>query len=638
MIKNLNPHRAFLCIAIFFGLLLTIITPPFQVPDEINHFYRAWQVSSGRFSSVKQDQRLGGYVPKSLIQFSSIFRPYAANPYNSLPPKQVWQSRSIPLNPGDTIFKDFTNTALYPAVLYMPQASGIHIGRLFGAGPLWLLYSGRLVNLLVFIVLCYQAIKIVPFKKWLFVALLSLPMSLSVSASLSADVLVNALSFLMLAVVLNLSFNETIQLVTGKHILLVFVLSVLIGMAKLVYVPILFLLILIPARKFRNTRAKTGIVVFLICAGIGSAYIQKKAIDSKYIPYSEYNVAYREHSMLNKGADMNKQLEFIKEYPTHTAGVFVRSFFREFGYMTRSYIGILGWADIKLPAWFVYLAYLAIFFIAVTKTGNNAEPGFTMLQRSLFGLAGLCMIALIMISQYLTWDQVGENRVYPLQGRYFIPVFPLFFIMFFNILKIREGHSFHSALAKGALAFCVFSGALSICPVAAKSYTLQEYTDPVWKLGCSFRENRSDTCGYGNGVEYVTAGSDTIAVLQKTYKKHLSSEKTFTGDQALKLTAANPYGFTVRIFKGRRKDKLTVSCRSSGYGGYLVVQEYPQGIYYHSSRTYPEKDSLGWKYKEVQFILPHDIPAHTELRVFAWCPGNDSIYLDDFRIAYFNKD
>ena len=148
----------------------------------------------------------------------------------------------------------------------------------------------------------------------------------------------------------------------------------------------------------------------------------------------------------------------------------------------------------------------------------------------------------------------------------------------------------------------------------------------------------NDTTNNKNRVEYVVSDHDTIAVLYKPTKSFISDEKVFTGTHSLKLSNNNPYGFTLKIFKGLAKDKFVVSCRSYDYGGYLVVQEYPKGIYYQSAKTYSQKDSLGWKYKEVPFILPHNIPENTELRVFAWCPDKDSIYIDDFRISYFGKD
>ena len=43
----LTPEKAYLFLGLIFGILFLMITPPFQVPDEPQHFYRAFHVSEG---------------------------------------------------------------------------------------------------------------------------------------------------------------------------------------------------------------------------------------------------------------------------------------------------------------------------------------------------------------------------------------------------------------------------------------------------------------------------------------------------------------------------------------------------------------------------------------------------------------
>ena len=239
-----------------------------------------------------------------------------------------------------------------------------------------------------------------------------------------------------------------------------------------------------------------------------------------------------------------------------------------------------------------------------------------------------------MLSQYLSWDLVGENRAYPLIGRYFIPVFPLFFIMLINVVKIKTGFITTGDLNKGVFVFCIFSGMFSLYAITVNSYTLNNYTHAKWELSYSFKENIRDT----NSVAYIISDEDTLAALSNPTGSFISDEKVFTGARSLKISNNNPYGFTLKIYKGLAKDKLIVSCRSYGYGGFLDFQEYPEGVNFWSGKDYPHRDSLGWKFKEVQFILPHNITKNKELRVFAWWPETDSIYADDFRVMYFRKD
>ena len=56
----ISPARIFATVGLFFGFVLLLIVPPFQSPDEYNHFYRAFQVSEGHWFPEKiKNNRLG---------------------------------------------------------------------------------------------------------------------------------------------------------------------------------------------------------------------------------------------------------------------------------------------------------------------------------------------------------------------------------------------------------------------------------------------------------------------------------------------------------------------------------------------------------------------------------------------------
>ncbi len=629
---KVKPNSVFFLL-LFFGLLLVIVTPPFRVPDEINHFYRAWQVSEGDFSSVNNNQRLGGYVPKSMITFSSRFRPILMNIYNKISPAELWATHSISLNQNDTTFVDFTNTALYSAFLYLPQALGIFIGKKLSDSTFWVFYAGRISSLLIFSVLIFLALKILPVKKWLFLILVTLPMSLSVNSSLSADMLVNAMVFLFLAIVMNLAYNDTVLKISYKHVLLIFVISFFIGLAKLVYVPFLLLLLLIPGSKFHRPYFRLLVIAAAISIGFGMAIIQKKQIDSKYIPYEKYNFSYRDYTMLGKGVDIKKQTEFVTGHPGYTMLVFIRSFFREFRYMTRSYIGILGWADLSLPRWFIFLSYLVIFMFTLFDFRESYAKLLPVKHRSLFVFVSLFITALIMLSQYMSWDMVGEDKVYPLQGRYFIPVFPLFFLTFSDLFKVMFKWHLTPFFNKIAIAFVISSGVLSIYTIASKSYTLYNYHQKKWEFRFSYKDFSKDK---NDTMKYIICNADTVAVFQKPDTDYVSPERILTGVVSLKLSEQNPYGFIMKIKRGMAHEKYVVSCRYYGYSCLIVFHETPDGFYYASSRVYAEKDTLGWKYLENQIILPHKMADYSSLYLYTWYPGKDSVFIDDFRITCYS--
>jgi uncharacterized membrane protein len=625
----MKPLRTFLLLSSFFGLLFLVITPPFQPQDENCHFYRAYQVSEGRISAVSLGDRLGGYFPESLHIFYDNYHPFILTSHNKISRKELWETRRLPLDPEEEIFIDFTNTSLYPALLYLPQATGILIGRLMGAGPFWLLYLGRLCNLIFFIALTAWAIRILPFKKWLFVMLAALPMSHILHSSLSADAVVNALSYLIIAYILHLAYGTANEKLGRKETLLTGVGAALLGLAKLVYVPLLFLLLLIPERKFTSRHARYVILVLLLSAGFGAALIQKEMIDAKYIPYVEYNEQYRDYTALKWGVDINRQVDYIKENPLRTVRVFTQSYVREFPNMTRGYIAQVGWAHSFLPRWFVIITYVLILLLVVVRDPDGTPVAFPRWHRLLFGLIGLALTFLIMLSQYLSWDLVGEDRAYPLIGRYFIPVFPLFFLMISDVAGLRKKKTNRHFTGPGILVFGALSGILGLWWVLSGSYTTHTYTDPNWVKTFAFN---NDHPGSG-GMEYILSGQDTLSAFRAPGHEHLTDTKVLDGPASLMIHRKNPYGFSVRIFEGKKGDKVIASCRTYGRGGYINFQEHPNGVNTWMFKAYPLRDSLGWKYQEAAFILPGDI--QDELRVFMWWPFTDSIYLDHFRLEYY---
>ena len=73
-IKILKPQEVFVSFAIVFGILTVLITPPFQGPDEPAHFFRVYQLASGTFFPVTNSNRVGGYIPISLVKTHEIFK------------------------------------------------------------------------------------------------------------------------------------------------------------------------------------------------------------------------------------------------------------------------------------------------------------------------------------------------------------------------------------------------------------------------------------------------------------------------------------------------------------------------------------------------------------------------------------
>jgi hypothetical protein len=59
----LSPAVVCLLLGLVGAVLMIVLTPPFQVPDEQVHFYRAYQLSELQPREIVRDRTAGGMLP-----------------------------------------------------------------------------------------------------------------------------------------------------------------------------------------------------------------------------------------------------------------------------------------------------------------------------------------------------------------------------------------------------------------------------------------------------------------------------------------------------------------------------------------------------------------------------------------------
>ncbi|MBC7487902.1 MAG: DUF2142 domain-containing protein [Cytophagaceae bacterium] len=522
LMSTLAPDRFFMVCALLFGLIFIVITPPFQTPDEINHFYRSYQVSEGTFIAVSKDHRVGGELPASLVSCSKPFCFLRRKEYTTTSWSTIIEQVNISLNKKEIIFIDFPNTGMYSFVSYMPQAIGIFIFRSLDLPPIFIFYGGRLSALLFWVFSMVWAIRLLPFYKWLFTLLALLPMSVATNMSLSADVMTNVLAFLVIAYSLHLAYSR--PLVSGKQMTIFSVLGVLLALAKVVYLPLILLILLVPQNKFRSKSSYYGqlLTVFVI-SGV-TALCWSAIMKSLYVPSKLYNpVAMADPMLLWTSivpcASMTDQMQFILSQDWwYVPYVFVHSLKVAFEMYSQSYIGTFGWLDTYLPVWFICVGYLVIFLVAFwdgkeEKTGRGFKP----LLLVSFSMA----LALILFSQLLTWVCVGEESIDIIQGRYLIPIFPLLFMLLHNTKWTR---------AKQATYIVVIFSLLSLSYssyVIFERYFVKDEVEAIITLSCNAEE-----------VVDISFLTDTATVLLDNANTK-SNEQSRSGKYSAKISLKN---------------------------------------------------------------------------------------------------
>jgi uncharacterized membrane protein len=450
-LTDLPVEKWFLILASTLGLVFILLTPPFQVPDEPNHFYRAFQVAEGGIRSTKKDQRVGGYLPSSLKKF--------VEPYHRLIAGEKFTrdtilkySAGIRLNEKERAFIDFNNTALYSPVCYLPQAIGIWLFKPFDPPVIVLFYAARVFALAFWIALIFFAIRILPVCKWGLFLFCLLPTSLSINSSVSADCVTNAVSFLFIALMLQQYFSMT-PVSTWKLIVIIF-LALILPLTKSPYAPLVLLFLIIKPSKFGSPKKAALVYILFFLVPVISFLLWEPVMSELLLTYKEYNPAYRDHVALVSSADFHSQLDILKNDPGFFFQMLRHSIEQVPFYHVPGLVASFGWGDLILPAWFTYGAYIVLLLITVTDSTTGLV--FTWRSRIFMVFIVLITLSAVFTSQFLTWTAIGANRVNFIQGRYLTPFYPLVLLLFGGIIK--PGNINHKVVCCiSAVAFSIIS-------------------------------------------------------------------------------------------------------------------------------------------------------------------------------------
>ena len=124
--RMLRPDlRVFLVLAAVFGLAFLVLTPPFQVPDEHVHFYRAYHVSQLKVTgNVLEGKLAGDVLPISLGETAwGLSEGIPFHPEKKQDVKKIFEAFKRPLKPEAVIFTDFRGALVYSPIAYLPQAA-----------------------------------------------------------------------------------------------------------------------------------------------------------------------------------------------------------------------------------------------------------------------------------------------------------------------------------------------------------------------------------------------------------------------------------------------------------------------------------------------------------------------------------
>ena len=423
-------QKYFLAISIFFGLIYVFLIPPFQAPDEDNHLFRCYQLSSTAADQLNQPvNRLGGVIPSSLLEYSSQFNYLRFNYEGRIDIKQLQHFNEKKLDKVNTQFVDFSNTAMYFPSSYLTHIPVMALASKLNLKPSIILYLMRLISLFTWIAFVFWAFKFHESQLFFFICLL--PSLLVLHSSVSADVISNAIAFFLLAFIFYL--RKLDQKLNYKQVLLFAFLMIILSINKIAYLPLLLLWFLLPFGKCSSRKFyfSTFTVITVSCILVTALWANH--VNEKYITYENYHPEYRESQQIKPNGDPIKQMKFIISHPVEFTINTIKSYLSVVPATLAHLTGKFGWEKNYLPWWMIGLLLINLLAIILsTKLELTDKDRLWLLSISFSVLYLLSMI------MYGIYSAVGNDYIHNLGGKYLIPILPLIAYAFsFKFLNIK---------------------------------------------------------------------------------------------------------------------------------------------------------------------------------------------------------
>ena len=408
------PEWFLVLVLVVFGSIASLSIPLSAGYDEETHFVRAWEMAHLYFIPNEQ---LGGKLPFPAIYWELSYR---RQPIVEAVEPGLWSKYGrLRMDAHDYIYANVVTRSVYSPVLLLPQAFTLrYLGLSLQLPALAVYYACRFAGLLSYLILCWLALRLIPFGKWLLAVLMVSPMALFQASSISADTVSNGIGFLFIGASLWLAAKQEIS---WKHWWILLGLIALLFTAK---VNLLFLVAL-PFGLIRPARFKMRYgFPSLVAAAIGLFLFEVAGWN---------RVAYSHFTRMLEGASPRDQVAYILSAPLQFIKIIALDIWTNAPAYLQGWAGVYGYNYWPVPA-LTYLLYPLAVIAALVASSRQlmADPsgaGARLLgQRwTRIVLISLFLIGVLLtiISLYVAFTPVRSQLVAGVQGRYFTPIMPL---------------------------------------------------------------------------------------------------------------------------------------------------------------------------------------------------------------------
>ena len=404
--RLLDVRAQLIACLIIVGTLLSAIIPPFQSPDEFDHVKRAYLLTRGHVVLVSPpNSSSGGYIDNGLLSYMDAFTHLPFQNRHTVDREDIEKAKQSTWQ-GTSSFSVAPGTGYYFPLVYLPQAVGLYIGEVLHLSVDLSYRLARLLALSLSLAMIFLAVRIYR-TNFLTLALLALPMTVFQMVSATLDGTTTALAILCISLFMR---GMDKRLDYPRWMCWLLPLSLLLLVTSRTH---LLPMLAMPLVLFLVRRSRLHLLFFAVLSVLSLAWL--------YVAM-RYTIDLRVTRAHTTGYLIGYYLARPGAFLSLIRATLMDGELRL--YYQQTFVGILGWLDVRFQAWFYQLSILFCVLMAVLSVQWRTLRQDWQARGCLLGFAALSSL-LVFFLLLVTWTVHPATLILGVQGRYFLVPFIL---------------------------------------------------------------------------------------------------------------------------------------------------------------------------------------------------------------------
>lgn len=423
--------KIYVSVMLILAILYMIVFLPFLSPDEKTHYLSAYRIADwflGKGTPARNSRmimRLEDHVFVSMRQVG----------LNAEYLRELSGQAHLLCREKGFVVRDAA-LATNAILCYFPSAFGIAAARILHLGGMAAFYMSRGANILFCTGVAAHVMKKYRSANDSLFPLLCFPMMLQLVASCTYDAV--AFCNILLFVSQVLYMKNSREKISGRELLLCMLYAALLGPSKTVYLPLLFLIFLVPGERLGETKGKrawiricviaSGILSLLLVSGVLRWLSSSTAVQTMIAENAGGHIlSWNGEEGYTFSYILTNLKDFIMLCGRTLTRVGDEYFFTMLGSRLARY-------ELTVPAVCGMVCFVLFLLSAnIRKDGEEAEEYIGWQKAWSLLLCAGCVFC-IMLALTLGWTPVSSEVILGIQGRYFLPLLPVL------IPVIRDRH------------------------------------------------------------------------------------------------------------------------------------------------------------------------------------------------------